>query len=232
VTALNNLNERITAFIEREHQFTRDASHELRSPLTVIQVAADMLLGDDDIPAHQRKLLMRIQRNARDMEDLMEALLLLAREFDLGLSVEDVSINDVIDEEVERIRSTLADRPVQVEVNHDCRLHVMSSEKAVAMLLGNLIRNAANYTEKGTVCITVSRAGVQIEDSGVGMSKEELEKAFTPYYRAPGASKSGHGVGLSIVKRLSDRFGWTVNMDSELDQGTSVKVSFPDAVCR
>lgn len=232
VSALNNLNERITAFIEREHQFTRDASHELRSPLTVIKIAADMLLSEQELSAQARNSVRRIRRNATDMEELMEALLLLAREFDLGLSVEDVCVNDVLEEEIERVRLSLGDKPVRIEVNDTCQLYVQASEKALAMLLGNLLRNAANYTEKGVISVTVTENGVMIEDSGVGMSKEELENVFTPYYRAPGTSQSGHGVGLSIVKRLSDRFGWNVKMDSELQHGTRVTVGFPGAACQ
>ncbi len=232
VSALNNLNERITAFIEREHQFTRDASHELRSPLTVIKIAADMLLSEQELSEQARNSVRRIRRNASDMEELMEALLLLAREFDLGLSVDDVCVNDVLDEEIERVRLSLGDKPIHIEVNDQCQLHVKASEKALAMLLGNLLRNAANYTEKGVISVTVNESGVMIEDSGVGMSKEELENVFTTYYRAPGASQSGHGVGLSIVKRLSDRFGWNVKMDSELEHGTRVTVGFPGAACQ
>ena len=232
VSALNNLNERITAFIEREHQFTRDASHELRSPLTVIKIAADMLLSEQELSEQARNSVRRIRRNAGDMEELMEALLLLAREFDLGLSVEDVCVNDVLEEEIERVRMSLADKPVRIEVSKTCQLHVQASEKALSMLLGNLLRNAANYTEQGVISVTVTEKGVVIEDSGVGMSKEELENVFTPYYRAPGTSQSGHGVGLSIVKRLSDRFGWNVKMDSELEHGTRVTVGFPGAACQ
>jgi signal transduction histidine kinase len=100
------------------------------------------------------------------------------------------------------------------------------------MLFGNLLRNAANYTEQGVISVTVTEKGVMIEDSGVGMSQEELKNVFTPYYRAPGTSQSGHGVGLSIVKRLSDRFGWNVKMDSELEHGTRVTVGFPGAACQ
>ncbi|MFW2438430.1 MAG: sensor histidine kinase [Arenicellales bacterium] len=232
VSALNNLNERITAFIEREHQFTRDASHELRSPLTVIKIAADMLLSEQELSEQARNSVMRIRRNASDMEELMEALLLLAREFDLGLSVEDVCVNDVLDEEIERINLSLADKPIRTELHHECRLHVKASEKALAMLLSNLLRNAAKYTEKGLISVTVSDSGVMIEDSGVGMSKEELENVFTRYYRVPGTSQSGHGVGLSIVKRLSDRFGWNVKMDSELEHGTRVTVGFTGPACQ
>lgn len=230
-TALNNLNLRITDFVEREHQFTRDASHELRSPLTVIKIAADMLLSEQELSDQARNSVERIRRNAGDMEELMEALLLLARESDLGLSIDEVCVNDVLDEEVERVSQAIGDKPVVFEIKQDCRLYVQASAKALAMLLGNLLRNAANYTDQGAIMITLNNSGVTIEDSGVGMTEEQLGKVFTPYYRAPGATRAGHGVGLSIVKRLSDRFNWPLEMNSEPGQGTSVQVFFPNGKC-
>jgi signal transduction histidine kinase len=198
----------------------------------VIKIAADMLLGEQELSDQARNSVIRIRRNASDMEELMEALLLLAREFDLGLSAEDVCVNDVLEEEVERTRQSMLDKPVNLEIDHQCRLHVQASEKALSMLLGNLLRNAAKYTEQGEIRVSIGESGVLIEDSGIGMTKDELEKVFTPYYRAPGSTQAGHGVGLSIVSRLSDRFGWKVDMDSEPEQGTRVTVGFPGAVCQ
>ena len=161
----------------------------------------------------------------------MEALLLLARESDLGLSIDEVCINDVLDEEVERTRQAIGDKPVIIKVEHGCRLYVQASAKAIAMLLGNLLRNAANYTDEGMIKVTLNNEGVKIEDSGVGMTEEQLGKVFTPYYRAPGATRAGHGVGLSIVKRLSDRFSWPLKMISEAGEGTCVRVFFPAGKC-
>ena len=126
-TALNNLNLRITDFVEREHQFTRDASHELRSPLTVIKIAADMLLSEQELSQQARNSVVRIRRNAGDMEELMEALLLLARESDLGLSIDEVCVNDVLDEEVERTRQAIGDKPVIFVLYHVCRVFVQAS---------------------------------------------------------------------------------------------------------
>jgi signal transduction histidine kinase len=229
--ALNNLNERIRSFVEREHQFTRDASHELRSPLTVIKIAADMLLSEQDLPAQALKSVNRIQRNAGDMEDLMEALLLLAREAELGLSLDQVYVNDIVDEEVDRNRSSIREKGLEVNIVHHRRLRVEASAKAMSMMFGNLLRNAINYTEHGSIDITVDAGGVTIEDSGIGMDKEQLEKVFTTYYRATGSVQPGHGVGLSIVKRLSDRFNWPVEMSSQPEEGTRVHVSFPGGIC-
>lgn len=229
--ALNNLNERVTSFLEREHHFTRDASHELRSPLTVIKIAADMLLSEQDLPEQALNSVQRIRRNADDMEDLMEALLLLARESDLGVSTDKIYVNDILEEEIERNHSAIKAKGLDIESHHACRLSINASAKALSMLVGNLLRNAIKYTDQGGISVTVDAHGVTIQDSGIGMDQEQLEKAFTPYYRAGDSAQPGHGVGLSIVKRLSDRFNWPVEMRSQLEQGTLVRISFPGSTC-
>src|SRR5690606_15289825 len=87
--ALHAMAERVRAFVARERDFTRDASHELRTPLTVIRVASDLLLGDPDLPARSQRSLTRIQRAGRDMEAVIDAFLILARESDVAPQSED-----------------------------------------------------------------------------------------------------------------------------------------------
>jgi signal transduction histidine kinase len=229
--ALSRLSQRIDDFIERERNFTRDASHELRSPLTVIKLASDMLLGEQELDRRVRNSVLRIKRSATYMEELTEAFLLLARESERGFAAEPVCINDVVEYELERARYLLGDKPVSVELSADCRLVTPGSEKVVSILVGNLIRNAFSYTDAGNVRLHVGRGTFTIEDSGVGIPNEKVDQVFKPFFRADNKSRGGHGVGLSIVKRLSDRFDWPVHFDSTVDVGTRVVVEFPQATC-
>jgi len=229
--ALSRLSQRLDEFIERERNFTRDASHELRSPLTVIKLAADMLLSEQELDRRARKSVLRIKRSATDMEELTEAFLLLARESERGFAAETVCINDVAAYELERARYLLGEKPVSVDFSAICRLVTPGSEKVLSVLIGNLIRNAFNYTDSGTVRLRVDRGAFTIEDSGVGISDEKVEQVFQPFFRGDHKKRGGHGVGLTIVKRLSDRFGWPVQFDSTVDVGTRVVVEFPDCSC-
>ncbi|MEM7255675.1 MAG: ATP-binding protein, partial [Pseudomonadota bacterium] len=103
--------------------------------------------------------------------------------------------------------------------------------KALAVLVGNLVRNACAYTEQGTIDITITENGLCIQDSGVGIPAGEMSKVFEAHYRGQRRSDStGHGVGLTIVKRFSDRFRWPLRIDSDVGKGTRVEVKFPDAV--
>jgi signal transduction histidine kinase len=97
------------------------------------------------------------------------------------------------------------------------------------VLISNLVRNACYYTDSGHVRIRVRFGEIRIEDTGIGMSPEQLERVFEPFWRADTARVGGQGIGLSIVQRLSSRFGWPVHLASESAKGTIATVSFPQA---
>jgi signal transduction histidine kinase len=229
--AIVNLGERLDAFIEREHNFTRDASHELRSPLTVMTIAVDMLLTDQNLSDASNKTIFRIKRAIADMEELTEAFLLLARESDQELSTESVSVNDVIAEAIEQAQ-LLNDKQLSITVSSQYRLQVPASKRVLAILFGNLIRNAILYTEQGGVDISIGKQSVTIKDSGRGIAQQNVDAIFLPYYRGDAPVENGHGVGLTIVKRLSDRFDWPVQISSTPGRGTLVEVRFPRSVTR
>jgi signal transduction histidine kinase len=226
--ALARFAQRLNEFVERERHFTRDASHELRSPLTVIRTSAELLEQDARLDDPDRRAVARIRRASRDMEELIGAFLLLARESETGLPTETISVNDLVANELERVRPMTEGRPVALELDAQCGLAIDAPEKVVSVLVGNLLRNAVAYTEQGRVRVAVDAQGIVIDDTGVGMSLGRVRDMYKPFVR--GASGSpGFGVGLTIVRRLSDRFGWPVEFDSSPGQGTRVRVRFPGA---
>jgi signal transduction histidine kinase len=228
VTALYNFANRLDAFVERERNFTRDASHELRTPLTVMKIAVDVLADEDMSPFAQRSLA-RIRRSVREMEALIETFLVLARESDTGLRDEDFLANDVIAAEVARYRELLVGKPVQLEVVEHARFALHAPPRVFAVMIGNLIRNACLYTEQGSVTVEVEPNDVRVTDTGSGMSEEDMERAFQPFYRGSRTGRSGHGIGLAIVRRIADRYHWQVTLESTLGTGTTATAHFPAA---
>lgn len=226
--ALSGLADRVRRFVERERTFTREVSHELRSPTTVVKMAADLLMATPDLPTEARSNVQRIKRAARDMEDLIAAFLLLARESERGLPEAALCINDVAAEQLDLARPLVQGKKVTLSMIAPGRLSLTAPTQVVAVLIGNLIRNACTYTESGHVRILIDPSGLQVEDSGVGIAEHDLPQIFQPFYRVsdhPG----GHGVGLTIVRRLADRFGWPLSIASQPGAGTRISVSFPEA---
>lgn len=224
--ALVGLADRVADFVERERDFTRDASHELRTPLTVIRMATDMMLDDPGISARSLRSLGRVQRASRDMEAVIDAFLILAREADIAPQSAQFEVLDIVREEVERVRPLLQDKEVTIEVRQEGAPRLFAPPHVLNVMLRNLLVNAVSFTERGQIEVCVSHDRVVVRDTGIGMTAETLAKAFEPFYRADLSREEGKGMGLSIVRRLGDRFGWPVTLTSAPDEGTTAVIHF------
>lgn len=224
--AISHLGERLNAFIMRERNFTRNASHEFRTPLTVINVAADMMLIDNNLSEKSQKSLLKIKRSVYDMESLTEVFLMLAREDTGSMNQREVDVNKIVRDQIERSDFLKTNKDVEVKLNEKSQLRVHASETIIAVLLGNLIRNAILYTEQGEVGIDIEQDRLTIIDSGPGIPQSSLDSIFEPFHRASNDNASGFGIGLTIVKRLCDRFHWDIEVSSEAGQGTSFRLKF------
>ena len=227
--ALARYSERLAEFIAREREFTRDASHELRSPLTVIRISAELLHADARLSDGSRRAAERIRRAANDMDELTSAFLLLARESEAGLPTTALCVNDVVAEELARAQPLAEGKPIESRLTATHRLHLDAPERVLAVLVGNLLRNAFSYTDRGEVEVSIDEHGVVIRDTGVGIAPERLGDIYRPFAGGEPARRGGFGVGLSIVRRLSDRFGWPVRIESQAGAGTRIEIQFPGA---
>jgi signal transduction histidine kinase len=224
--ALQRMGERIRAFVRRERDFTREASHELRTPLTVIRVASDLMHEDPDLPQRAQRSLARIQRAGRDMEAVIDAFLILARESDIEPQREDFQVRDVVFEEVEKVRHLLVEKPVELQVTETGTPQLHASAKVLGVMIGNLLANACAFTERGRIDVRIEPDRVVVHDSGIGMSPESLQRAYEPFFRADPANPNMKGMGLSIVRRLGERFGWPVSLESAPGIGTTATIRF------
>ncbi|NLC60533.1 MAG: HAMP domain-containing histidine kinase [Gammaproteobacteria bacterium] len=224
--ALRDLSTRVRALVQRERDFTRDASHELRTPLTVIRVASDMLLADPDTPERSRRSLQRIQAAGRDMEAVIDAFLILARDADVQPQGEEFRVREVIGEEVERAQPLLAGKPVELRITGDADPVISAPPRVLGVMVGNLLSNACVFTEEGLIEVEVGEDRVTVRDTGIGMSPGTLQRVFDPFYRADQFRSGGKGMGLSIVRRLGERFGWPVTLDSAAGKGTVAEIRF------
>jgi len=224
--ALTGLADRVTDFVQRERDFTRDASHELRTPLTVIRVATDLMLADPDASERQLRSLARVQRAGRDMEAVIDAFLVLAREAEIEPLSEEFDVREVIAHEVARVQPLLVGRPIQLEVIDHGTPKLFAPPHVLAVMIGNLLGNAVRFTDAGRIELQLTPERIEVRDTGIGMTPETLMKAFDPFYRADPAKQEGRGMGLSIVRRLGERFGWPVSLDSEPGKGTIATIRF------
>jgi signal transduction histidine kinase len=228
IDALDHFTERLEQFIKREKNFTRDASHELRTPLAVIKSSLALLQKRQDFQPNENRSIAMIDNTLRDMEGLIDTLLLLAREESSPLPEEDVLINDLLITLAEQINHALGNDKISVEIQQNCLLSIPAAEKVLAILFTNLLRNAFSYTRQGVIAITIDDKQVSVSDTGVGMTQQQLQHVFEPFYRAH-TDSNGHGLGLTIVKQLCNRYGWQLKIRSKQGEGTCITVIFPKA---
>jgi len=225
--ALDHFVERSTASIDRERNFTRFASHELRTPLAVIQGSASSLelLDLDGAPA---RAVQRIKRTSKQMGELLNTLLLLAREeSDTESEKSDpLNVNELLDTLLAQLGSVYADKGNAVDIQHKEKLIVRAPESVLSIVLGNVLGNAFSYTTYGKIEIVVDRNSVTITDTGVGMDQTAVENAFEPFYRASSDKGAHQGLGLAIVRQSCTNYGWDVQLASEKGSGTAVTIRF------
>ena len=223
--ALEASMDRIKNFVDREQQFTRDASHELRTPVTVIKGAIEVLKrkGFENEPALQRPL-KRIERAATNMENIIENLLWLARE---EAAIESKSTCDavpVITETIEQHRQLFAAKPIEIEYITEGNPQLKAPAAILKMVVANLIQNAFHHTTEGKVTVHICDESMTVADSGAGIDACDLPSVTEPYVH--GRNSRGFGLGLAIVNRLCRRFDWQFEIDSEIGKGTTVRLIF------
>ncbi|MDX1696314.1 MAG: HAMP domain-containing sensor histidine kinase [Ketobacteraceae bacterium] len=222
--ALEEYGERIDAFVERERQFTADVSHELRTPMTIIDGAAQFLATENNLSGKGVERVQMIRRASRDVNELISAFLLLARE--QAPDNESVTnVATVVESEIIKMHALLEGSDIRLLVDIQHELEVSTPKKVLEIIIGNLCRNACKYTTEGEIRVTVSATGVQVADTGSGISEDLLPHLFERHVRGRGDQKAGEGIGLAIVKRLCDQFNWSITIENRPSGGVLVTLT-------
>ncbi len=208
--ALDDYSSRLTEVVQRDREFNADVSHELRTPLAVIRGAVELSLTRPDLDDKTRSRLQRIQRAEQQCTDLISALLLLSRN-ERGQG--DTDVGKVAEQLLDAHRAQLGGRPLQLRLEGGVEQRVDAPEAAVNVALGNLVGNAVKYTPSGEVVVRLLPGAVEVVDTGPGLSAEDAARLFERGYRGTHAEHSqGGGIGLSIVRRLCELYGWSVQV--------------------
>jgi len=216
--------QRLKEFTTREKYFTADVSHELRTPLAIMLGSIEVLEQVAKPTPKQQELLTRMRRAAQDMIDLTSALLLMAREQPLAADKLPCHVAELVRACVEKHLHLIEGRPVRMEMELLAEPDLFVERPLLEILISNLIRNAMFNTRSGFVLLRLEVDRLIVQDTGVGMSQEELTHALERYYK--GATSAGSGVGLSLVKRICERYGWEISLDSKQGQGTTATINF------
>ena len=224
---LNSMLDRIENAFEIQNQFVSDVSHELRTPLTSINGYIKMLKrwGKSD-PQVMNEALDSIESSSEYLRDLVEKLLLLTKsEYKIEKEVFDIS--EVLADIFDFFKLDLKD--FSVKVNGES-FKIETSKEYLFIILKVLFENAIKYSsDKKEIEITLdsSEKKLSIKDYGIGIEKEKLKNIFERFYKAdPSRSEKGHGLGLSIAKKLADTLHIKISVESEMGKGSIFTISF------
>ena len=211
--ALDEYAMRLTSVVERDREFNSDVSHELRTPLAVIASTTELLQGSPDLTDKLRERLKRIERASRQATELIEALLLLSRAERRGPTRgETTDVAKVASDVIESQRPQMGGKPIEIELVSDGSVTVNAPASVLSVALTNLIGNAIKYTMEGMVTVRVLDGRVDVIDTGPGIKPEDAEKLFQRGIRGESATGGGAGLGLAIVRRLCELYGWDVSL--------------------
>ncbi|MFO1020838.1 MAG: ATP-binding protein [Planctomycetales bacterium] len=233
---LNRTFDGLQAAFEQQSRFTADASHELRTPVSVILSHTELALSRSRSPEEYRDAIETCRRAGQRMKTLIDGLLALAR-YDAGQPEQEYTLVelDALGRECLDLLRPLADERHITLTGHFEPVRIKGDRSRIVQVLTNLLTNAIRYNrEQGSVDARIfpleNFAVIRISDTGIGIPADELPHVFERFYRVDKArsrAEGGTGLGLSICKTIIDAHHGTITIESEPQQGTTVEVRLP-----
>lgn len=221
--------ERVEQFIERERGLLSQASHEFRTPIAVIAGAVD-LLRQNALPDTSQPALGRIESAVADLSETMVALLYLAREPDSNPEPADVAIlHELLPRMARDHEHLLLNTSAELRIGHLEPTLIEAPTAMVRIAVGNLIRNAIENTEAGCVEIALGNGIISVTDSGSGFDPVDAARRYRDSLRRA-APVRGQGLGLFLIGRICDRFGWKLSIESDGVAGTRARLDVSNSV--
>jgi signal transduction histidine kinase len=232
--------ERLSAVERAKSQYMRKVSHELRGPLGTIQTALKTVLQGiaGEVPQGPRDLIIRAERRAGELAQMTQDLLALSRAKEAALASEmsDIDPSHLLAEVVADMRTIAEERGVTIEADTAPLIGKMHADPAgLQQLVANLLSNAIRYSRRGGKVVVRLRKEngalrLQVEDTGIGIPKEDLDRVFEDFFRSSNAREhtaAGTGLGLAIVKAVIDQHRGHIIVESDVGKGTRFTVDLP-----
>ena len=225
--AFNGMLARLEDSFQREKQFTSDASHELRTPVSVIMAYAENLAAHapDRETVEQASAILT---ESRRMHSIIAQLLALTRGYEgkYQLSLEEINLKEMVSDVLAELTEEAAAGGITLIEQVPPRIQLSADQSLMTQLLLNLVENGIKYGKTGgTVAVSALEQDghilLTIQDDGIGIGEKDLPHIFDRFYRADQArDRSGSGLGLSIVKWIVELHGWSIQVTSTLGKGT------------
>lgn len=201
-------------------QFTQDASHELRTPITVLSSSLDLSLKTQKY----KEGILSAKQDLKDISTLVERLLELARLDRFTLQKSAVDFSGLVTDMADKYQLLAAEKKIALTATVAKKISVQGDAALIRQIVGNILTNAIKFTpEGGSVGMDLTKHALTITDTGIGIAEKDLPHIFDRFYQADTArTNDGFGLGLALVKRIVDLHGWTISIASKPKKGTTV----------
>lgn len=233
--SLLELMGKIKEAFDKEREFTSNASHELMTPISILQNKIENLMVDSEMDEELQQKLTGMMKTLNRLKKIVHSLLLISRiENDQFARTDAVNIRSLIKDVMEELDHRATSRNLQVQINIPPGTVIPNmNHDLIFQLFYNLINNAIRYNkEGGTITITARQTPgaswtIDIEDTGVGIPPEEIDTIFNRFKKANRTEGEGYGLGLSIVKSIAQYHNIHIDVQSTTNKGTVFSVVFP-----
>ena len=236
--AFNQVLARMNALDESRQEFVSNVSHELKTPMTSMKVLADSLVEQENVPVEMYREFMVDIKNEVDRENqIITELLTLVRmdRKDSKLNVTDTNVNEMVELILRRIRPIAQKRDIELTMVSMREVYAEIDEVKMTMVITNLVENAVKYNrDHGKVRVTINsdlyNCYISVEDTGVGIPQDSLDKIYERFYRVDKSRSrevGGTGLGLSITKSIVLQHHGSIDVRSIEGEGTKFTVTVP-----
>lgn len=231
----NDMIARLEHNFNSQRRFVADASHDLRTPLTIVQAELELILHRQTIDPETREGVERAASEIDRLNRLANDLLLLAKVDAQQLHTlrEPIRLDELIVESVRQLSTLASKKSVGLRVTIDDAVEIIGDPHMLARAFTNVLDNAIKYTPPGGVVhvsliLSNGVASIYVNDTGVGIEAADLAKVFERFYRADRSrTTAGSGLGLAIARAIVDALGGYLTITSRVGVGTSVQIAFP-----
>jgi signal transduction histidine kinase len=234
----NDMLNRLEITFEIQNNFVSNASHEFRTPLTVISGEAQLGLSLEEIPPAAKTSFEVIYKEAGKLEHLANSMLKLAQTGFDGTKEQwsPIRVDELVLSVKEAVDKIIPDNQVDIDFNHlpedEAKLTINGNQTLLTAALSNIVLNSCKYSDNKPVTIIISSDGthsiVEIQDIGIGIPDREIAQIYVPFFRASNTERyKGFGIGLPLANNIIKKHNGTIAVDSQVGAGTSFKIHLP-----
>jgi len=230
VNTFNNILDKLNISYSKIKRFSNDASHELKTPLTVIRGVVELGLRKDRTKDEYKKILSNTLNQTIALQELVDSLLFLSttNKKEIEATFKTIEIDEIIINIISQNRLLMKEKNIQIKFINFENIKIKGHPLLIQMMISNIIQNAIKYSHKDSIIeVSLNKNNITIKDYGLGIKENELKNIFDRFYRVEQSrTNKGYGLGLSIVKLIASIHNFKIEVQSKYNKYSIFTINF------